>query len=254
MTDLLQVTSVSRRFGGLQALSDVGFSVGEGQIRAIIGPNGAGKTTLVDVITGFTKPDSGDVLFEGASLVGAAPHALPRLGVMRTFQSARLVPRLTVAENIMLGGHHMAGGGFLSAALNLPRARRTERALRERAAAVLEFLQLSSIGERPAGGLPAGTQRLVEVGRVLAGAPKLVLLDEPAAGLDDSETKELAGVLQAVKASAVTMVIIEHNMDLVMSISDNVLVLDAGRPIADGPPAAVSKDPAVVTAYLGEAS
>jgi branched-chain amino acid transport system ATP-binding protein len=254
MTELLQVRSVSRQFGGLQALSDVGFTVAKGQIRAIIGPNGAGKTTLLDVITGFTRPDTGDVLFQGRSLLGAAPHELPRLGVMRTFQSARLVPRLSVAENIMLGAHHMVRGGFLSAALALPRTRRTERALRERAAAVLEFLQLTSIGERPAGGLPAGTARLVEVGRVLAGAPTLMLLDEPAAGLDDSETKELAGVLQAVKASAVTMVIVEHNMDLVMSISDNVLVLDAGRPIADGPPTSVSKDPAVVTAYLGEAS
>lgn len=253
MSTLLQVTGISRRFGGLQALSDVGFTVEEGKIRAIIGPNGAGKTTLLDVITGFTKPDSGDVRMGERSILGSQPHHLAALGMMRTFQSARLVGRLTVRENLMLGAHHLSHAGFLSAGLWFASVRREERSLRHRAAAAISFLGLEPVADRPAGGLPAGTQRLVEVGRVLTGAPTLILLDEPAAGLDDTETRELADVLQAIRASNITMVIVEHNMELVMSVSDRVLVIDAGKVIADGSPEQVSVEPAVIAAYLGDA-
>lgn len=252
MSVLLDVSGVSRRFGGLQALKDVSFTVEEKSVRAIIGPNGAGKTTLLDIITGFTRPDTGDVRFDGRSITNARPHDLPSFGLMRTFQSARLVPRLTVRENLMLGAHHLAKAGFWSAGLRLPRARNQEKRLRERADAVLRFLELDRFADYMASGLPAGTQRLIEVGRVLAGSPRLVLLDEPAAGLDDTETLELADVLRAVKASDITMVIIEHNMGLVMSVSDSVLVLDAGQRVADDVPEVVQSDPNVISAYLGE--
>lgn len=252
MSALLEVTGISRRFGGLQALNDVGFQVEEGSVLAVIGPNGAGKTTLLDIITGFTRPDTGEVLFEGDSILRTQPYDLPRRGLMRTFQSARLVHSLTARQNIMLGSHHLTKSGFWSTGLRLGSARGEERALRHRADSVLDFLDLSRFADTSASDLPGGTQRLIEVGRVLAGSPKLMLLDEPAAGLDDTETLELVDVLQAVKASGVSMVVIEHNMGLVMSVSDRVLVLDAGQKIAEDLPEVVQNDAKVISAYLGE--
>lgn len=248
----LEVRGLTRRFGGLLAVDHVDLVVEPDELRAVIGPNGAGKTTLLDLVTGFTRPDEGTVRFAGHDVLAVAPHRLPRLGLMRTFQSARLVPRLSVRENIMLGGHHLTGAGFLAHGLHLPRARREQAALDARADAVLDFLDLRSFAGTPASDLPTGVQRLLEVGRALAGSPRLVLLDEPAAGLDEAETRELAAVLRAVVDAGTAIVLIEHDVEMVMSISDRILVLDAGAVVADGPPAAVRTDPAVLAAYLGD--
>lgn len=254
MSALLTVRGLSRSFGGLAAVQNVDLEVKEGTIRAVIGPNGAGKTTLLDLITGFTKPDEGSVDFDSHQLVGRSPRDLPALGLMRTFQSARLVPRLTVRENIMLGAYRFTRARFLSDALRLPRTRREERELQARADELIAFLDLTRFSGSLATDLPAGAQRLVEVARGLAAAPKLLLLDEPAAGLDDSETRELADVLHAVREGGVSMVLIEHNMSLVLAISDQVTVMDAGKVIADDVPRVVREDEVVRKAYLGVAS
>lgn len=254
MSSLLTVRGLSRSFGGVAAVQSVDLEVKEGTIRAVIGPNGAGKTTLLDLVTGFTKPDEGTVEFLGHQLVGLSPRDLPSLGLMRTFQSARLVPSLTVRQNIMLGAYRFTKARFLSDALRLPRTRREEWELGARADDLIGFLDLTRFADTAATDLPAGAQRLVEVARGLAGAPKLLLLDEPAAGLDDSETRELADVLHAVRDGGVSMVLIEHNMSLVLAISDQVTVMDAGKVIADDVPSVVREDAAVRKAYLGVAS
>lgn len=245
---------MSRSFGGVQALAEVSFTVDEGETRAVIGPNGAGKTTLLDVITGFTREDAGSVRLRGSEILGLQPHRLASRGLMRTFQGARLIPGLSVRDNVMLGANHLTRSRFLANGLRLPLARKEERALRARADRVLAFLELSDLADLEVRSVPAGIQRLVEVGRALAAGPSLLLLDEPAAGLDRSEVQTLAEALRAIRASGATVVLIEHNVNLVMSLADRVLVLNAGKVIADDTPALVQKDQAVLSAYLGDAT
>ncbi|HEY0449351.1 ABC transporter ATP-binding protein [Actinophytocola sp.] len=248
---LLAVHALTRRFGGLTAVDQVSLAVAPGTVHAIIGPNGAGKTTLLDLMTGFTKPDSGRVEFAGKDITGTRPHRLPAMGLARTFQSARLVHTLTVRENVMLGAYRFTRARFLSDGLRLPRTRREERASAGRADELLAFLELEQFADTPAADVPAGAQRLVEVARGLATGPDLLLLDEPAAGLDDTETADLAAALHAVRAGGISLVVIEHNMELVMTVSDRVTVLDAGKVIADGAPHEVQANPDVIAAYLG---
>ena len=251
MTDALGVTSLDKRFGGLHVTQGVSFTVPAGSVTALVGPNGAGKTTLFNLVTNLVQPDSGVVSLFGQDLAGVEGAGIAALGLIRTFQSARVFPGMTALQNVMTGAHRGISGGVLSYAAWLPHARRAERALRDRAAALMGLIGLDRYGDAHAADLPIGAQKLLEVARALMARPRLLLLDEPAAGLNDAETEELAALLRAVQASGVAVLVVEHNMGLVMNVADQVVVLDAGQVIASGPPAAVQRDPAVVAAYLG---
>lgn len=249
---LLAVCGLTRRFGGLLALDDVTFDVHEGAILALIGPNGAGKSTLFNLLTGFDRPDAGSVSFDGRDLSGLAPHRVARLGVSRSFQNTQLFEEMTARENVLVGQHLRTRTGWVRAALRLPASGAEERLAREEADRVLRLVGLADVASVRAADLPHGTRRLLEVARALAALPRLLLLDEPAAGLNPVETEQLAHVLRSIRDSGVTLVVVEHDMGLVMDVSDEIVVLNEGRKIAEGPPLLIQKDPAVIAAYLGE--
>ena len=251
MTTALSVKGVSRSFGGVQATSDVSFDVAEGTVCALVGPNGAGKTTLFNLITNLFPPGAGTITLFGRDLAGLSPARVAGLGLIRTFQSARVFPGMTVGENVLVGRHRLLQQNIVSAMLGLPGQRREERDLRLRAERLLDMVGLLPSRDVHAAELPMGGQKLLEIVRALVAQPRLLLLDEPAAGLNDTETAELAGLLRAIRANGVTVLLVEHNMPLVMGVADQVLVLEAGRLIAAGRPAEVQADPRVVAAYLG---
>ena len=249
---MLRVSDVTKRFGGLVAVDDVSFDVHEGQIKALIGPNGAGKSTLFNALTGFDAPDAGSVLFEERELVGQKPRDVVRAGVARTFQNTQLFDAMSAHENVMVGSQAHQGSGFLAATLRLPAARAEDRAADEEASRLLRLLGIEEWAETTAADLPAGIRRLLEIARAMATGPRLLLLDEPAAGLNLQETTELAHALYRIRDRGVTLLVVEHDMGLVMEVSDEIVVLDRGKKIAEGPPRLIQKDPAVVSAYLGE--
>jgi branched-chain amino acid transport system ATP-binding protein len=252
MTSILSVKGLSKRFGGVQAVNDVSFDVPPGSIKALIGPNGAGKTTLFNLISGALSPDSGTITFNGSAVQGLRPHQVATKGMARTFQHIRLFPKMSALENIMIGRHVHGRAGFVAGMLNLPFTWKEERMIREKSREIMTFLGITALADSEATSLAYGQQRIVELGRALACEPRLLLLDEPAAGLNMRETVEMAALISKIREQGITVLLVEHDMSLVMNISDEIIVLSYGEKIADDRPLAIQKNREVIRVYLGE--
>lgn len=248
---LLEVASITKIFGGLVALNEVAFTVEKGSIVGLIGPNGAGKTTVFNCVTGNYVPERGDILFRGKSIRGRKPHRVVEMGIARTFQSIRLFGRLSVLENVLAGRHCRLRSGLFASMFHTPAQRREEDAAVERCLEELRFVGLERFWQDEAGSLAYGSQRLLEIARALASDPELLILDEPAGGMNDQETASLVDVIDAIRARGITVLLIEHDMRLVMKICEKLVVLEHGNCIAQGDPQTVRSNPDVIEAYLG---
>ena len=249
----LEIKEISVSFGGIVALAGVSFNVLKGELAAIIGPNGAGKTTLFNSVFGIYPPDRGDILLEGQSLRNLKPHKIAEAGIARTFQNIELFTNMTVIENLMLGRHMHIGAGFLSGALFYGRACREEISSREKVEEIIEFLEIERVRKMRVGSLPYGIQKRIELGRALAMDPRVLLLDEPTAGMNVEETEDMARFIIDIREEMdMTIMMVEHDMGVVMDLADRIMVLDFGQKIAEGTPEVIAKNPKVIRAYLGE--
>ncbi len=249
---LLEVRDLEKKFGGLKAISDLNFSVTERIIFSVIGPNGAGKTTLFNLLTNIYKPSGGSIRFLGREITSLPPYKIAKMGITRTFQNLQVFLNMTALENVMVGCHLHSSSGLIAAALRLPSVTREEKKVREMARQALEFCNLQDIAHMPASALPYGTLKRLEIARALAAKPRLLLMDEPAAGLNDTETMELCNLISRICESGITIILVEHNMSLVMEISHHVLVLNYGELLAQGSPYEIQHNSEVIAAYLGE--